>query len=100
MYTADRLAGGFRMSDSSATRASGVLRKCVTILVAAVVFGLALMFSVVLFAAVATLGSIALGRLWWKSRGLHRRGRDNPSHGLVLEGEVIREIREHDDRSR
>jgi hypothetical protein len=100
MYTAERLAGGFRLPGGSATRASGVLRKCVTILVAAVVFGLALMFSVLLFAAVVAIGSIAMGRLWWKSRGLHRRNRDNPSRGLVLEGEVIREVREHDDRSR
>ena len=100
MYTAERLGGGFRRFEGGATRASGLLRKCATILIAAVVFGLALMFSVVLFAAVATIASIAMGRLWWKSRGLNRRNRDNPSRGLVLEGEVIREVREHDDRSR
>jgi hypothetical protein len=96
MYMAERLAGGFRMFEGSATRASGMLRKCATILVAAIVFGLALLFSVVLFAAVATLGGIALGRLWWRSRGLRRREPGSPAGGLVLEGEVIREIREHD----
>jgi hypothetical protein len=99
MYTAERLAGGFRMPGGSATRATGMLRKCFTILVAAVVFGLALMFSVVLLAAVVAIGSIAVGRLWWKSRGLNSRDRDNPSRGLVLEGEVIREVPEHDERS-
>ena len=49
--------------------------------------------------AVVAIGSIAAGRLWWKSRGINPRNRDNPTRGLVLEGEVIREVREHDDRS-
>jgi len=104
MFMADRLAGGFRMSDRSATRISSALQKFVTVLIAAVVFGLALMFSIVLFAAVVTLGTIAWGYLRWKSRTPHRHkhrhvGGRQPA-GLVLEGEIIREVREHDDRSR
>jgi hypothetical protein len=104
MFMADRLAGGFRMPHRRATRISSALQKFVTVFIAAAVFVLTLMFSVVLVAAVMLLGSIAWGYLWWKSRTLHRhkhrheRGR-HPA-GLVLEGEVIREVRERDDRSR
>jgi protein-S-isoprenylcysteine O-methyltransferase Ste14 len=104
MFMGDRLAGGFRMADRGATRISRVLQTCVTVLVVAVVFGLMLMFSVVVFAAVLTLGSIGWGYLWWKSRMPHRQPQRHkngpPPNGLVLEGEVIREVREHDDRSR
>ncbi|THF62044.1 hypothetical protein [Pseudothauera rhizosphaerae] len=66
-------------------------------------FVLALMFSVVLFAAVLTVGAVVWGWLWWKTRAIRKnmqKMRDNPppgqhpSGGLVIEGEVIREVRE------
>ncbi len=59
---------------------------------AAGIFVLALMFSVVLFAAVAAVGAVAWGYLWWKTRDLRKKMRETkPDEGLVLEGEVIRE---------
>lgn len=69
-------------------------KKIVAALVTAVLFGVALMFSVVFFAAVLTLGLGAWGWLWWKTRAIRKQMRDNPPGGLVLEGEVIREVKE------
>jgi hypothetical protein len=104
MLLSERLADGFRLFDRSDTRISNVLQKLVTILVAAMVFGLTLLFSAVLLAAVVVLGSIGWAYLRWKSSTRHRqeprRGGGHQADGIVLEGEVIREVREHDDRSR
>ena len=70
------------------------------------IFVLALMFSVVLFAVVATVGLAVWGWVWWKTRDLRRQMREQMERqrqaqgqgaeggreeGLVLEGEVIRE---------
>jgi len=68
-------------------------------------FALALMFSVVLFAVVATVGLAVWGWVWWKTRDLRKQMRaqmeahraqanttsGQAEEGLVLEGEVIRE---------
>jgi hypothetical protein len=51
------------------------------------------MFSVLLFAVVATVGVVAWGYLWWRTRELRRRMRAHPpGGGVVIEGEVIREV--------
>lgn len=68
------------------------MQKLLAVVVAGGVFVLALMFSVVLFAVVLTVGAVAWGYLWWKSRAIRKQMRDNPPGGLVLEGEVIREV--------
>lgn len=89
-------------------RPPSLLRKIAALSVTALVFVLALMFSVVLFAVVLTVGAVAWGWLWWKSRALRRQMRDDPhlrprAHppgGLVLEGEVIREVRSGEDERR
>lgn len=76
-------------------RSGGVLQKGITVLIVGLAFGLTLLFSVVLLAAVVALGSIAYAYVWWKSRALprqtHRHGRGRQAHGLTLEGEFIRE---------
>ncbi|MDD3677418.1 MAG: hypothetical protein RBS10_11745 [Thauera propionica] len=71
-----------------------LLQKIVTVLVTIAVFGVALMFSVVLFAVVVTVGAVAWGYLWWKTRALRKQMREHPptGRGMVIEGEVIREV--------
>ena len=54
------------------------LRKFFTALATVGVFGLALMFSVLLFAVVLTAGAVIWGYLWWKTRDLRKQMRDNP----------------------
>ena len=72
-------------------RPMSVWQKIVAAVVGGGVFILALMFSVVLFAVVVTVGLAAWGYLWWKTRNLRKQMRDNPPDGLVIEGVVIRE---------
>ena len=67
-------------------------------------FGLALVFSVVVFAVVLTVGAAVWGWFWWKTRNLRKQMREaqanqpgRPQDGLVIEGEVIREVNEPDE---
>lgn len=76
------------------------LRKFFTVLATIGVFGLALMFSVVLFAVVLTAGGLVWAYMWWKTRDLRKQMRDNPPGGLVIEGEVIRERDSRDEMPR
>lgn len=78
-------------------------KKIVAVIAGGALFVLALMFSVVLFAVVLTVGAVVWGWFMWKTRALRRQMqqmRDNPpppgaqGGGLVIEGEVIREVRE------
>ena len=81
----------------------GVLTKILTFAVGAVLLILALMFSALLFAAALTVGLLIWGRLWWKTRDLRKRMREqtaagyafaqstSASSGRVIEGEVIRD---------
>ncbi|MFV0663372.1 hypothetical protein [Denitromonas sp.] len=64
-------------------------------------FGLALVFSVVVFAVVLTVGAAVWGWFWWKTRNLRKQMREAQANqprraqeGLVIEGEVIREVNE------
>lgn len=83
----------------------GLLKKIVAILLTVALFVVAMMFSVVLFAVVLTVGAVAWAYLWWKTRAARKRmgaesyggQRQDPSGGLVIEGEVIREVRSTDD---
>jgi hypothetical protein len=43
-----------------------------------------------LFAVVLTVGAIAFGYLWWKTRELRKQMRNHSSGGVVIEGEVIK----------
>ena len=75
-------------------------------------FGLALVFSVVVFAVVLTVGAAVGAWFWWKTRALRKQMREarpgqspfsQTQDSLVIEGEVIREVDESegpDTRSR
>lgn len=77
-----------------------LLQKIAAVLVTIVLFGFALMASVVLFAVVLCLGAIGWGYFWWKTRKLRREMRNRAgaarqtSDGstVVIEGEVIRVV--------
>ena len=79
---------------------AGVLQKIAAAVVTLSLFAVALMFSVLLFAVVLTAGAAVWGYLWWKMRAVRRQMRDNPPGGLVIEGEVIREVRTREKRGR
>ena len=86
------------------------LQKAGAVVVTLVVFALAMTFSVVLFAVVASIGLLVWGYLWWKTRDLRKAMREHvrtqqeaagraggatapaAGRGEVLEGEVIREV--------
>ncbi len=87
----------------------GLLQKMGAIAAAVVIFGLALTFSVVFFALVVAIGLVIWGYAWWRTRDLRkamREARTRASNGgpagrgpasgqgIVIEGEVVREIRE------
>lgn len=93
MYTDRRRTHFFRQFGRQPAQPRSPLQKLLAVVVAGGVFALALMFSVVLFAVVLTVGTVAWGYLWWKSRAIRKQMRDNPPGGLVLEGEVIREVK-------
>ena len=78
----------------TASRPSWV-QKAGAIIVAIVFFAVVLMFSVVLFAVALTVGAAAWVYLWWKTRAIRKAMRDHPPGGLVLDGEVIREVDEN-----
>lgn len=93
MHTDKRRKDFFQQFSPRPGQPRSLLQKIVTVAIAAGVFALALMFSVVVFALVLTVGVVAWGYLWWKSRDLRRKMRENPPGGLVIEGEVIREVK-------
>ncbi|THF64503.1 hypothetical protein E6C76_10565 [Pseudothauera nasutitermitis] len=85
-------------------------QKLVAVIVGGAMFVLALMFSVVLFAAVVAVGVVVWGWLWWKTRAVRRQMREMAGNapprpgqadgGLVIEGEVIREVRTEEEPPR
>jgi hypothetical protein len=48
-------------------------------------------FSLLLVAAVATVGLAAWGYVWWKTRTLRRELRKAPAGGRIIEGEILRD---------
>lgn len=78
----------------NAARPPSLWRKIVAFVVTVALVGVALMFSVLLFVVVATAGLVGWGYLWWRMRELRKEMREQPQPGsVVIEGEVIREIR-------
>jgi len=71
--------------------AQGLAGRILTVAAAGVLLVLALMFSLLLFAVIAAGATLVWAVLWWKTRGLRRRMREQPPGGRVFEGEVIRE---------
>ncbi len=72
------------------------LQKAGGVLAALTFFALAIMFSVVFFAFALTAGLAAGAYFWWKTRKLRKAMRETPPEGLVIEGEIIREVNESD----
>lgn len=73
-------------------RKPNLLQKIGAVIAVIAFFTIALLFSVVFFAAAVTLGLAAWVYFWWKTRKLRKVMRENPPGGLVIEGEVIREV--------
>jgi O-antigen/teichoic acid export membrane protein len=85
-----------RISGNGATyRAPGFIAKALTFATGAVLLVIGVMFSLVVLAVAAIVASGILGYLWWKTRDLRQRLRENPPGGRVIEGEAI-----HDDERR
>ncbi len=75
----------------SQVNASGLLAKMLTIASGAVLLVVGLVFSLLVFAIVATAAMLILGFLWWKTRDLHRQMRERRPGGRVIDGQVIPE---------
>ncbi|MFZ1547253.1 MAG: hypothetical protein WAT12_09155 [Candidatus Nitrotoga sp.] len=71
------------------TKSSSLLSKIAKIVVTIVLIGLTLMFSVLFFVVILTVGAIAWGYLWWRTRELRKQMREYPPNNVVMEGEVI-----------
>ena len=67
-----------------------ILRKTAALVVTAILIGLALMFSVLIFAAILVVGATAWGYLWWKTRALRKQMRNYPSNDDAIVGEIIK----------
>ena len=78
------------------TNAPGLPVKVLTFASAAVLLVVAFMFSLLVFAILATVGVLVWGYLWWKTRELRRQMREQPPGGRVIEGEAIRDDESHD----
>ncbi len=117
MYSQHRNAFYERLSRPQGGPPS-LLQKIVAVLGTLALFAVSLMFSVVFFAIVLTLGAVAWGYLWWKTRAVRRQMRERAAAagaanggaqrgrgpaggaggGMVIEGEVIREVPEDERR--
>ncbi len=68
-----------------------LLRRVAAFLLTMGIFALVLMFSVLLFSVILTVGTVAWGYLWWKTREQRKQMLKHPPGGQIIEGEVIRE---------
>ena len=73
--------------------APSFLGRLLTAVASAAVLVVAFLFSLVIFAAVATIALAGGIYLWWKTRALRRQLRERPPGGRVIEGEVVREAK-------
>ena len=71
------------------TKSPNLLSKVAKIVVSVVLIGLALMFSALLLMVILTVGAMAWGYLWWRTRDLRRQMHKHPPSEVVVEGEVI-----------
>jgi Flp pilus assembly protein TadB len=68
---------------------SNPLRKLGAFVATATVIGLALMFTVTVFAIFLAAGLIALVYVWWKTRELRKQMSNFPPRDMVMEGEMV-----------
>jgi hypothetical protein len=104
-------SGPYLLSARPDARPPTLWQRIVGGVVLVAVFALALTVSIALFAVVLTVGAIVWGYLWWKTRDLRRAIREQmaagtaggdmgpgtgsgpgAAHGVVIEGEVVREV--------
>jgi hypothetical protein len=117
MHEDRSFSGLYLDSDRPDTRLPSLWHRIVGGMVMVGVFALALTVSIALFAVVLTVGAIVWGYLWWKTRDLRKAMRehmhartaeggmrsDTPqpgpagTPGVIIEGEVIREVKVVDD---
>ena len=71
------------------TKSPNLLSKVAKIAASVVLIGLALMFSALLLMVIVTVGAMACGYLWWRTRDLRKQMRKHPPSDVVVEGEVI-----------
>jgi len=72
----------------TSTNLPDALRNLAAVAATVVVFGLALMFSVVVFSVIIVAGMLGWAYLWWKTRELRKQMRNYPPPGMVREGEM------------
>lgn len=72
-------------------RTPGLLSRLLTAGVAIVLLVGTLALSLFVIAAGALAAAVAGSYLWWKTRELRRRLREQPRGGRIIEGEVIRD---------
>jgi len=90
MFTNDEL----RLPGNGANlrrRTPGLLSRLLTAGVAIVLLVGTLALSLFVIAAGALAAAVAGSYLWWKTRELRRRLREQPRGGRIIEGEVIRD---------
>jgi threonine/homoserine/homoserine lactone efflux protein len=100
-----------RLASSSTRAPAGLLARVVAGLFTLLAVVALLMFSVVAVGVLLVGGAVFLGYLWWKTRALRRALKAQPSmqqtpfaqrspaandDGMVIEGESIREVPEHE----
>ena len=71
------------------TKSPNLVSKIAKIVVSVALIGLALMFSALLLMVIVTVGAMACGYLWWRTRDLRKQMRKHPPGDIVIEGEVI-----------
>lgn len=101
-------SANFRKIELDPGKPPSLMQKIVGAVVTVAIFGVALMFSVAFFAVILTVGAVVGGYFWWKTRAIRKQMRediarmreaqarqnsgDAKREGLVIEGEVIREV--------
>ena len=103
----------FNNLNRNPAKPAGLLQKIGAIAATVIIFGLALTFSVLFFAVVVAVGLVIGGILWWKTRDMRKMMREaqaqaqaqartgesprrdsTRAEGIVIEGEVVREVKE------
>ena len=108
-----RFEARFNNLNRNPAKPAGLLQKIGAIAATVIIFGLALTFSVLFFAIVVAVGLVIGGILWWKTRDMRKMMRETQAQaqaqartgesprrdstraeGIVIEGEVVREVKE------
>lgn len=104
MHRNPNLDALFDNLNRNAGKPVGLLQKVGAVAAAVILFGIALAFSVVFFAVVAAIALVIGIYVWWKTRDLRKAMRQAQAQrpgrppadagGIVIEGEVLREVRD------